>query len=159
MPSTVHTLGPARIRVDTGAANALEELGYSAEGVTIREEARRLDVPGDENGGSEGVPIDIQYLGQIHFVTFELTKYDELILDKLTPRIYGGTAGTEGTIGTLLVANGFRLLIHSTTEPRNYLLAMPLEPVETNKGTKFSRVIMGFECYPSSGTIYNASTS
>ena len=160
MAATVLTTGPAVVKLDTGAGNTLEILGYSAEGVSIREEARMIDVPGDENGGSEGPPIEIQYLGEIHYVTMELTKLDVAVLNKINVRVYGNsTPGTTSTPGTLMSSNSFRLLILSTTNPRNYLFAIPREPIESNRGTKYMRVSMVFECHSSSDVLWNTTTS
>lgn len=164
MPSTVHTTGPARIRVDTGAANVLEELGYTINGAEIREEIFMENVPGDESGGESGPPIDVQYFGEIHHVRVELSKWDDAIAAKVLAKLYGGTAGIIGVVGTLMAGGSktFRLLIHTTTEPRNYLRAFLRGQVELNKGTKFSRLVLDFECHSNAvslGTVYNTVTT
>lgn len=158
MAESIQVDGPCHVNVDTGAANALEELGFSINGVTITEIVFTSDVPGDQNGGDEGPPIDVQYFGEIHRIRMELSKYDELILDKVRPKLYGGTAGLTGTSGTLIIgaSKTFRLLLLTTNRVRNYPTSMLREtPMELNKGTKFTRMIIEFEAHPVAGLLHN----
>lgn len=161
MAVAVITTGPAYVSVGTGVAGALEALGYSINGVEIFENVFMGDVPGDQNGGDEGPPIDIQYFGQVDRVRMELSKYDQAIADKIRPRLLGGSAGTVGTPGTLVAGGAvyYRLLINPTTLPRNYLAAVPREPIEVNRGTKFSRLVLEFECHNFTGTLWNTTTT
>ncbi len=161
MAIVVNQFGPALVRTGTGVANALEDLGFSINGVEIIETVFESDVPGDQNGGDDGPPIDIQYFGQVDRVRMELSKYDKLVADKIRARLLGGTAGVIGTPGTLIAGTSvfYRLLIEPTTGPRNYLAAIPREPIEVNRGTKFSRLIMEFECHSFSGVLWNTSTT
>jgi len=162
MAIAVVTTGPALVRVDTGASNALEDLGYSVDGVQIIERTFISDVYGDQNGGTDGPPIELQYMGQVDTVRMELSKFDDAVVDKIRPRLYGGTLGSSGTAGTLIAAGslGFRLLIEPTTDPRNYLFAIPREPIEVNRGTKRSLLIMEWECHANaSSVLWNATTT
>lgn len=162
MSKIVNVAGPALIQVDTGAANALEDLGYTANGAEIEFRGFFGDVPGDENGGESGPPIDVQYFGEIAVVRLELTKYDAAILDKLVCRLYGGTAGTPGTAGTLMFNDSktYRLLIKPTTLPFNFPRAIYRGSRVVNRGTKFSREVCEFECHKNaSGVLYNTTTS
>lgn len=162
MAEQIHVPGACLIKVNTGAANALELLGYSENGVFITEETYFGDVPGDQNGGDEGPPIDVQYFGEIHRVRMELSKWDSAIAAKVLPVLKGGTEGAVGTAGSLMAAGSlaYRLLLHTTNLPRNYLLAfLRGQPKEINKGTKYSRLVLNWECHASSGTIYNTTTS
>lgn len=164
MASTVHVAGAAQIKLDTGSSNALEELGYTINGAEIREEIFMENVPGDENGGDAGPPIDVQYFGEVHHVRLELSKWDASIAAKVLPVLYGGTAGVTGTPGTLMAQGSktYRLVINSSTEPRNYPRAFLRNQKETNKGTKFSRLVLDFECHASAaggGTVYNTTVS
>lgn len=162
MTAAVIVDGPAAISVDTGGSNALEALGYTFDGVRIFEDVFTADVFSDENGGPEGPPIDVQYFGEAHRVQLDFSKFDTAIMDKVRPKIYGGTAGQTGTAGSLYFAGGltYRLLINPTSRPRNYLVALPISgPWEINKGTKYSRQRLEFICYASSGVLYNTTTS
>ena len=153
--------GPALVRTGTGVADALETLGYTEGGVEIIEHVFSAPVPGDQNGGPEGPPIDIQYFGEMHIVRLRLTKWDPATAAKVEPRLKGGTAGSTGTPGTLWSADSkmFRLLISPTSRPRNYVGAIPRGSIERAKGTKFTTLVMEFECYTVSGTLYNTTTS
>ena len=161
MALAVITTGAALIRTGTGASQILEDLGYTINGVTIIENVYMSDVPGDQNGGDEGPPIDIQYFGQVDRIRMEFSKFDQLVADKIRPRLEGGTAGTVGTAGTLITAGTkyFRLLIEPTSLPRNYLAAIPREPIEVNRGTKFSRLILEFECHAIGGVLWDTTTA
>lgn len=162
MAETVIVDGPCVIKVDTGSANALETLGRSEVGVDVTEQCFAYEVHGDDQGGDVGPPIDIQYMGEVHQVRATLTKYDEAILNKVRPRLYGGTAGTAGTPGTLWFADSkfYRLLLHSTNRPRNYLRAIWRDAFEVNKGTKHSKAVIVAHCYMnSSSVLYNSTTS
>lgn len=130
------------------------------------------DVPGDQNGGSEGPPIDIQYYGQIHRVRLEMSKYDKAVAEKLGARLLGGAAGVIGanTPGSLLAGGSLyhRLLLKSTTtaggtSARNYVAAICRGAIEVNRGTRWSRLVMEFECHSRdvSGTItlWNTTTA
>jgi len=166
MALAIQVDGLAAISVDTGIANAMEVLGYTRNGAEITLEDFWLDVPGDEHGGDDGPPIDVQELGEIARVRLELTKYDTLVADKIKARLLGGTAGVKQTSGKLVFANSYsyRLLVNSATQrPYNFLVAIPRMPWEENKGTKFSTLIFEFECHKTNAdaepanTLYNAS--
>ena len=64
MANLVHVAGLALIKISFGGSGYLE-LGYTRNGADITHEGFFLDVPGDENGGDEGPPIEIQFLGEI----------------------------------------------------------------------------------------------
>lgn len=162
MAAAVIVAGKVLIRTGSGSADALEDLGYSINGVRIFEDVFTGDVPGDENGGDAGPPIDIQYFGQVDRIEIEMSKFDAAVIAKIAPRLKGGTAGTVGTPGTLFGAGSkfFRLLLTSTNFTRNYLAAVPRAPIEANWGTKFTSLRLMFDCYALGGTtLYNTSTS
>lgn len=151
----------ARVKVDYGSG--LTNLGYTANGVDWASEPHMQDVPGDENGGDAGTPIDIQYFGETARITLELTKYDPAILESIRARIPGGTAGTPAAAGTLLFAGNLfmRLVVASTNRPRNFPCAIPRSAIEVNKGTRFSRARLQFECHkhPTTGVLDNATVN
>lgn len=162
MAAAIQVFGPALVRTGTGTTDALEDLGYSINGVQIIEESLTLDVHGDQNGGDAGVPLDIQYMGAIHRIQMDLSKWDATVAAKIFPHLKGGTAGQIGTIGSLLSSGSqmYRLLISPTTGPRNYLAATPSKaPVELNVGTKFSVLRLFWTCYPVANVLYNTTTS
>jgi len=161
MAIAVNVAGAAQIQVNTGGSFALETLGYTRNGADVTKEAFFLDVPGDANGGDDGPPIDIVYLGEIARIRLELTKWDNAIANKLRPRLYGGTLGQTGTPGTLMVGGSktHRVLINTTNDDRNFPVCVLRMPIEINRGTKFSTLVLEFEAHSVSGLLYNAVTS
>lgn len=157
MPESIQVDGVAICKTCT-TGGTLATLGRSKNGVHITEHLFTGEVHGDDNGGEEGPPIDVQYFGEIHVARLELTKYDETVIDTVRAGLAGGTAGTPGTSGTLYFQGAayWRLLIHSTSRPRNYLRAIYKEPKEINKGTKFSTAIVVATCYKDATVVYNA---
>jgi len=145
MAKAVQVPGVCEILTGTGSAGALESMGYSINGVDVEEDEFLIDVPGDENGGDEGPPIDIQSLGQVHTLRFDLSKYDADVVAKLLPSVRGGTAGTQPTMGSLLFAGslGFRVVlkcVNATNNSRNYLNCVFRDsPKGHNLGTKWKK--------------------
>jgi hypothetical protein len=81
----------------------------------------------------------------------EMTKWDMDVLALVRSRIRGVAAGTLNTAGRLMFAGSecFGLLINC---PDNgfrigWDLAIPRMPIEENRGTKFSTLIMEWECH------------
>ncbi len=162
MAATIQVDGLATIKIASPLGGSLETLGYSENGVEITEQLFTGDIRGDENGGDQGPPIDIQYFGEMHLIRMLMTKYDETVIDKVRAGVAGGTAGTPGTAGSLYFqgAVSWRLLIHSVNRPRNYINVVFSEPKEINKGTKASKALVIARAYKSSGgVIYNATTT
>ena len=174
----VQVFGPALVSVSTFYYQAGESdyypLGYTRNGVDQTEEAFWLDVPGDEHGGDDGPPIDIQFLGGIVRVRSEFTKWNVNNVNMVRGRVEDSGAGTpvigEGyipckAIGSLQIAgqSAFALRIRpSCTVVGNsyyqyfFPIAIPRAPIELNHATKFATVVMEFECHrvPSSD-LYN----
>lgn len=150
--------GPAAIRIgDEGVAlAALDLLGYTRNGAEMTSEGYFLNIPGDQNGGDDGPPIDVQYLGETARIRIELTKWDATIAAGIEARIQGGTGGTPGTPGSLMSANSHRLLIFTTAQARNFPRAFPRGAIELNKGTRFSILVFEFEAHEdASGVLWN----
>ena len=124
--------------------------GYTQDGARITTEGHAINIPGDENGGDDGPPVEIQYLGETARVRLEMTKWDPSVQAALESRLNSGTPGTPGVTGTLVFTSGayYRLTIASPITPRNFPCAtLERTPMEINKGTKYSRLIVEFECY------------
>lgn len=133
-------------------------LGRTRNYVEITKEAFFLDVPGDRFGGDDGPPIEVQYLGEIARVRMELTEYDDTVADKIRARLRAGTAGVPGTPGGFMFAAdlGLRLTIKNANDPRNFNRAFPRMPIEIGRGTKYSTLILEFECHEDgNGTLYD----
>lgn len=156
--------GPCNVKVDTGTSNALEQLGYSADGIDVELEPFNLDVPGDQNGGGDGIPIDVQHFNSVARFTMELTKFDEAIYAKIANMVndLGVTAaGTQVvSAGALYAANsnGFRVLLQPTNRPVNFLLCIP-QKISRNKSSKYTRCTIEWLAYPVSGFLWNETTA
>lgn len=164
MAITPRVAGACLIRIATlsSASGALQSLGYTRNYGETRKEAFHLDIPGDERGGDDGPPIDIQYLGEIAIVRLELTKWDDTVANLVRARVDGATAGQPAAAGSLMfsAALSMRLLLHSPIDPRNFPVAIPRNPIEIGRGTKYSSLICEFECHKNDGGIlYNAVTT
>jgi hypothetical protein len=163
MAELIHVAGPTRVLITGGAANALQRLGFSINGVDIIEEPFHYNVPGDQQGGDDGPPIDVQYMGEIDRIRMELSKWDLTVLNtalqKLNPNGSGAPtgAGVTGVPGSLMLAGGFsfRLVLECLSDPtltRNYPTAFLRNQQETNRGTKFARQSLEWEAYTNLST-------
>ena len=177
MAAIIQVPGACLVRVGTGGTGAsptLEDLGYTVNGADITHEVMMDDIPGDQNGGDSGPPIDIQYYGQIARVRLEMSKWDTTVLHKLVPRLHTAGAGALAamntqTVGTLVAggAAAFRLVLIPATAgagtgpmvgPINFSIAVPRGPMEVNKGSKWARLVLDFECHANNGLLANTTT-
>lgn len=163
MAIAVQSLGKCQILVDTGTANALEELGYSTDQVTTQQQRFEHKIHSDENGGPEGIEIDVQDLGFMEIISFELVNFDYAVYEKLVAGYYGQTAGETGTTGQFISSGTFRLLLKpnpaAPTQPRNYLKTVPWNRNDWAAGVKATRIPMVWRAYPSAGVVWDTSTS
>jgi hypothetical protein len=158
MAATIQVAGLASVKVDSGVANAIELIGYTENGVEIQENQFTYDVHGDENGGDQGPPIDVQNLGQVDIIRMTFTKWDDAIMAKIRPAAKGGTAGTVPTPGALAIQGSgtFRLLIDAPNFDRNYTTVIFREAKEMNVGTKHSKAVIVAHGYKNaSGVVWN----
>lgn len=128
------------------------QLGYTRDGARIRLEPKWGDVHSDDYGGAGGAPADSQLLGALAHVTCELTKYDVAEIRKLTA--FGedpasATAFTLPTLGTLVRQENKTqtLLLDGVNEDWTFSTAFVRQAIEVNKGTRFSTLMCGFECW------------
>ena len=168
MAVQIQVAGKATVRVDTGDGSGLQALGVTINGVQITEEVFIGDVHGDLHGGDEGPVIDRQYFGEVHKIRCEFSRYDQDVAARVARRVAGTTtSGTvaEANIGDLYIQEGktMRVVIDTAndTQERNYPLCIPDEPVELNKGTKFTTLVMNFEGHrnQTSGLLYDRTSS
>lgn len=160
--------GPALIRVaipgvDLGnSAGNLANFGYTEDGAEPVLNGFWRNVPGDQNGGPEGPPIDIQFLGETATIRLVMTKFAVSVATALAARVAAATAGTPAATGTLMFeeSKAFRLLISPTNRPLNFPRVVLRGSIEINKGTKFQRWIGEFEAHKdANGVLYNATTT
>jgi len=166
MAAIINVAGATPVSVGTGSGGTLEPLGYTRDGCSLTFESFVYEVHSDDYGGESGPPIDIQYMGETVRIRLELTKYDEAVADKIRCRLRGGTAGTVGATGSLMLSsNGvtslaYRICLISTTRPLNFPICVFKEPIEINKGTKFSTLVLDGTAYRnSSGLLWDTTTA
>lgn len=125
------------------------QLGYSRDGVSIRIEPRYGDIFSDDFGGQGGAPADSQLLGAIAIVTADLVKYDQTEVHKLTAFEKAGAAGVLPQLGTLIRQEQeyATLFLDGKNEDWTFSVAFMRQPIEVNKGTKFSTLVVGWECW------------
>lgn len=158
--ATINVAGPVAVSIKP-AGGALMDVGYTEQGVDITEQIFSYDVQGDQNGGDQGPPIDIQYMGAVDIVRMTFTKYNQTTMQIIRDRLSGTSPDTPGTAGVLHFQGtlAYELLLDCFT-PRNYTRVVFREPIETNKGTKHSKLTLIATCYKDgSGVLYNTTGS
>jgi hypothetical protein len=153
MAVQVQITGYSQIKIQV-ADNTLLSLGEVQDMVEIEERPFYYDVYGDRHGGPQGPPIDTQYLGEVHVITMELSQWDATTLDILRQRRAQATLGrvTLAEVGSLTFQNRHtRLIIDSTSRPRNYPLTFNREPSRFGAGSKYTGVFLQFEAHVTRG--------
>lgn len=98
--------GPCVPQVGTGVANAMEGLGVTTNGGHISLEVADAQIMSDAAGPK--VPVEVQQMGALAYIDFDLTSWDEAILTKLLNAAEAtATLGQAGVPGTLLGTGGF----------------------------------------------------
>lgn len=145
----VNVAGAVAVWVGTGSSAALEFLGYTVNGVEIEEMPFQSNVPSDLAGGTEGPPVDVQHMGDLHYIRLELGQFNDTILAKIRSRLNGVTEASSITPGTLIACSGYyyRVLLQGPNFTRNYLAGIPRGAIRMNAGTQFSRAMVEFECH------------
>lgn len=163
MAMEIQVFGKCLVKVGTGSAGALESLGYTRNQADVVHQGFFANVPGDANGGDEGPPIDIQYLGEIAMVRLELTTWDKVVGEKVRARTRGGTPGMIPTAGLLMIAGGFytRICLVAVNGTFNFPIAIIRGATQFGVGTKFSTFVTEFEVHmnPSNNLLWDTSSS
>ena len=159
MPLQVQVTGKVDIRVEF-VPGTIETLGISEDMVEIEERAFWHNVPGDANGGPQGPPIEVQWLGATHLIRCVMSTWDETHLDTLRQRqvntAFGVMAASE--VGTLMLnQNALRIILDSPTRPLNYPTCIVREAIAFPMGTKYSAATVIFEAHrdPAQGLLHN----
>jgi hypothetical protein len=149
---------------------ANEELGTTRDGVMFTSDGFFIDVKNDENGGDAGPPIEVQYLGEIHKIRCELTKFPPAVAKKWQDHCASTTPGVPRPAGTLMFApdgennqlgGGATAITITCTNGNNiitrtYGRCIIRDAVELNAGTKFSTFVLTFEAHKdASGRVWN----
>jgi len=106
--------GAALVYVGTGANNALEQVGYTVDGATVRQQYGHHKIMTDVNGPV--FPGEVQEFGEGAAISIPFIVWHPTIWNKVLIRASNNTtAGTLGPAGTLMFTNGrtFRLALQS----------------------------------------------
>lgn len=165
MAQSTFVAGYCQISTDTGSARALQNLGVCINSVSIQERKFYGSVFSDVKGGEEGGPVDQQFFDQMDIITMDFSRFDAAVVEVLRQRMNaqsttgGGTAGTLGTPGSLLIGGSYqtRLLIVSVGFTRNYPICLFHDPIEFGSGTKYTRPRLVATAYKneSTGVLWN----
>ena len=152
--------GLTTVKIDAGQGAGIESLGYTQDGAEIEFTTFWEDVYGDQNGGTNGPPIDTIDLGQIATVRLLLTSWETTVADKIHAVVPNGTAGTAPTPGTLLFttsARNYRVLLDNTNFDFNFPTCLIRDTRTFNVGTKHSKLLFVFTAYhpAGGGTLWN----
>lgn len=162
MAAQVHVAGITLVKIATPADGSLESVGYTRNGPDVSERPFMIPVPGDENGGDSGPPIDIQWLGETARIRLEFTKYDSAVTDKLRKFVAGATLGTPATAGTLMFQDNkaHRLVLANTNNPLNFPRVVFNEPAEYNVGSRYTVLVLTAEAHKdASGVLFNTTVT
>lgn len=154
--------GPISVWVDTGSTNALQQLGWTLNGINIEAIGFISPIHSDENGGEQGPPVDYQLMGQQHRITLELSKPVMTVVAALEKFYNPNTSSANVGTGMLLGCSSgtFRLLLMSPTAGatflRNYISCVILEPIDYSPiGSQATRVRITFTANVVGGVLYN----
>ncbi|MEM6798543.1 MAG: hypothetical protein AAF589_03430 [Planctomycetota bacterium] len=153
--------GLTTVKIQVPSGNVLT-LGYSRNAVEISEQPFYHDVPGDENGGDEGPPVDVQFLGMTHLVRMRLSKFDSAVADELHKFVPGSVKGTPAPTGQLLFLGStnelsFRVILDNPVDPRSYGRCLIRTPLDHDRSNKFSELVVEFTAYKdASGVLFNS---
>jgi hypothetical protein len=125
MATQFYSTGPAMLYVGTAGGGALEFLGFSEDGVNITLNGHFENVNADYAGPV--LPADVQFMGEEGFIEATLTRFSDVILDKLLVRLSNSVSGNPGNagsigfnlLGSFMVQAGyaFRLLVYGIYQP------------------------------------------
>jgi hypothetical protein len=141
-----------QFRVVAGLSHpvGLQKLGEQMDMTEPEHQVFLHNVPGDRNGGPEGPPIEIQWLGEIVKVKCDMSRWDPTVWDFARKMGVKAAMGTilDADVGKLILAGrAVRLILISATRPINFPCAIIRNPYTYGMGTKFSRASIEFECH------------
>jgi hypothetical protein len=132
----------------------LQKLGEQMDMTEPEHQVFLHNVPGDRNGGPEGPPIEVQYLGEIARIRCDMSRWDPTVWDflrKLGVKASQGTI-TDAHVGQLILTNrAVRVILISSARPINFPCCIVRNPYVYGMGTKFSRASVEFEAHRTPG--------
>jgi hypothetical protein len=161
MATAIQVHGVCAVKIKP-VGGTLELLGKTRNGADVTLQNFQIPVPGDDNGGDAGPPIDVQLMGQMAHIRLEFTKFDAAVMEKVKALVAGGTAGDLPAAGTLYMQDQkyTRLLLETASNPLNFPRVVWQEPIQFNMGSRFTMVVLSGTAYPDdNGLLYNAVTT
>jgi hypothetical protein len=149
MAYAVQVAGRSPIAIYT-SGTGVQVVGITRDGVNISQFGSFEDIPSDEYGGDNAPPAEVEYYGEIAVARLLLTKFDYTVFNAIYMRGVGTTAGVPMTPGTLMFAGGMTVgvIVQSTIGvPIYYPCCIVREPIEVNKGVKYSQAQFAFTAY------------
>jgi hypothetical protein len=157
MAVTVHVAGLATVKMNLGEDNTMLTFGYTQDGANITFQPFWQDIPGDENGGDAGPPIDKVWMGEIAQVQLDFTKWETTYAQTLSKRLRDAagtyTVGQPRAAGTLTFTNALCLTLSAPNDVYTFPRAIPESAIQLNVGTKYSRLSVSFTCYKSTAGV------
>lgn len=153
--------GAVLVKVAYGGGS-LVSLGYAEDQTEPAINPFWHNVPGDQRGGIDGPPIDIQLLGATALIRLALSSWDATVAAQITAFTGTASVGTLPTPGTFIFANNlhYRVCLVCASNPLNFPVCIPRGSVVIGKGTKYSRFICEFEAHmDASFVLFNTSTA
>lgn len=153
------------VKIATNANSSLRTLGYTQEQSDTSEQVYRKSVPGDAYGGSDGPPIDTQFMGLHIDIRLQLSKYDAAVAAELEAALPTATPGSYALsdVGMLTLQDNqwFRVALACTGMPRNFPRCEVVDAIQVNRGTKFASFQVALRAYrnPDTNVIYDANIS
>lgn len=165
MATTHEVPGPCQWFCGTGAAGALEFLGWCEGETRVSLSGAEDEIRTDLTGPA--IPADCQFMGEQCFVSGDLSRWDKTVLRKLKSRLPGGGSAISGgayafgALGSLMIAEGYaiRFLIRgayaaakamNSGDPPiyNFLAAWPGTNLDTGLSTRATRFRMSMRAIP-----------
>lgn len=146
MATSYHVFGPCVPQVGTGTLNAMEVLGVTLDGGNVQLDHKEIPVHSDAGGPQ--AEVEIQQVGSIALIDFDLTSWDEAILTKLLLATEAAsTLGQAGAPGALLGTGGFLkgLYLPSSVDSPWYFPFAKLMPNSGKFGTEHTRRRLRFK--------------
>lgn len=144
--------GAALVSVGTGASSALEQLGYTQSGVTVREEYVEKPIMTDVMGPEIG--SESQKFGIRAFINLTLAVWNPTIWDKVLKKMSNGTtAGVLGPAGALVFTGGFTFRVglvsaDSLEDPFYYPSCVIKGPTSRKKSSVAEPLVIDIEARP-----------
>jgi hypothetical protein len=141
------------LEVDPTTLGTLLHLGSSVDTTEFRNAPYYNEIYGDQHGGQQGPPIEMQYLGHVVHFTVELVTWDETALELIRERVVQNpTRGLDSAaiIGAMMFKrNAIRVVANTADQDdvRNFYTCIAREPMSIGYGTKFAAWRIPFTAY------------